>query len=150
MILDVKGAYSMNKTTIVSPRVQYFILIGTIIAAGLSQGLLLPLLTVILEEMGVPSHLNGLNAGMLYVGTFVMMLFVEPLLELICSASPVLSGQTSADLASSIFPRTWFYISPENKIRAVPRRQEETVGPFLLLNLRWTPLGTSRAQKSAL
>lgn len=94
----------MNKITGVSPRVQYFILIGTIIAAGLSQGLLLPLLTVILEEMGVPSHLNGLNAGMLYVGTFVMMLFVEPLLDRLGFKKLLSSGLIVVLIALILFP----------------------------------------------
>ncbi|OPA73993.1 MFS transporter [Paenibacillus selenitireducens] len=59
----------------------YFILISVIIVAGASQGLLLPLLTVMLEHQGVSSDLNGLNATMLYIGIFSTLFFIEKLLK---------------------------------------------------------------------
>lgn len=64
-----------------SARLHYFILISVIIVTGASQGLLLPLLTVMLEHQGVSSDLNGLNAAMLYVGIFSTLFFVEKLLK---------------------------------------------------------------------
>lgn len=94
----------MNTSSKGSPRLQFVILIATIVAAGLSQGLLLPLLTVILEEMGVPSHLNGLNAGMLYIGTFAMMLFVEPLLGRLGYKKLLSSGLIVVLIALVLFP----------------------------------------------
>ncbi|GGF63496.1 hypothetical protein GCM10010912_05720 [Paenibacillus albidus] len=58
-------------------KVHYAILITVIIAAGLSQGLLLPVLSILLEQQGVSSSLNGLNAAALYIGSFGMTLIAE-------------------------------------------------------------------------
>ncbi len=44
--------------------------------AGMTQGLLIPLLTTMLERRGVSSSLNGLNAAFLYVGMLLMAPFV--------------------------------------------------------------------------
>ncbi len=63
-----------------SSKLNYFILITVIIAAGLSQGLLLPVLSILLEQKGVSSSLNGLNAAALYVGSFAMTLVAERIL----------------------------------------------------------------------
>ncbi|MCE3023201.1 MFS transporter, partial [Staphylococcus pasteuri] len=61
----------------VSANYRFFILILVVIIAGLSQGLLLPLLAIILEKAGVSSGANGLNAAALYIGTFLTMLVIE-------------------------------------------------------------------------
>nr|WP_212977463.1 MFS transporter [Paenibacillus azoreducens] len=55
----------------------YVILLIVIVVAGVSQGLLLPLLSIFLEQMGVSSSMNGLNAAALYVGSFAMTLVAE-------------------------------------------------------------------------
>ncbi|MBK1678629.1 MFS transporter, partial [Rhodospirillum rubrum] len=39
-------------------RTHYFILIAVVVAAGLSQGLLLPVLAIFLERMGISSSMN--------------------------------------------------------------------------------------------
>ncbi|WP_334314175.1 hypothetical protein [Aneurinibacillus sp. Ricciae_BoGa-3] len=56
---------------------RFLILILVVIVAGASQGLLLPLLTILLEKSGVSSGTNGLNAAALYIGTFLAMLWIE-------------------------------------------------------------------------
>lgn len=58
-----------------------FILIAVIIIAGLSQGLLLPVLSIFMEERGISSSINGLHAAALYVGSFGMSLVAEKLLR---------------------------------------------------------------------
>ena len=58
-----------------------FILISVIIIAGLSQGLLLPVLSIFMEERGISSSVNGLHAAALYVGSFAMSLVAEKLLR---------------------------------------------------------------------
>ena len=58
----------------------YLILITVIVAAGISQGLLLPVLSIFLEQQGVSSGVNGLNAAALYIGSFAMTLAAERLL----------------------------------------------------------------------
>ncbi len=60
-----------------SPSFRFWMLIGVVIVAGLSQGLLLPLLTILLEQRGVAPDQNGLNAAALYIGIFATMFFVE-------------------------------------------------------------------------
>ncbi|WP_416212769.1 MFS transporter [Paenibacillus donghaensis] len=64
---------SMNR----SSTFHYVILLIVIVVAGVSQGLLLPLLSIFLEQMGVSSSMNGLNAAALYVGSFAMTLVAE-------------------------------------------------------------------------
>ncbi len=49
-------------------KMNFMILITATIAAGLSQGMLLPVLSILLEQKGVSSSLNGLNAAALYIG----------------------------------------------------------------------------------
>ena len=60
---------------------RFFILVITVSISGFSQGMLLPLISVIFEGDGVSSTLNGLNATGLYIGTLLISPFIEqPLL----------------------------------------------------------------------
>lgn len=52
------------------------ILLAAVIVSGLSQELLLPLLTIWLEQRGAPAELNAMNAAALYVGVFGTMFVV--------------------------------------------------------------------------
>lgn len=56
---------------------RFFILISIVFISGYSQGMLLPLLSILLEEAGVSSSMNGLNASALYIG----ILFASPFIE---------------------------------------------------------------------
>lgn len=56
---------------------RFWILVSIVAVSGFSQGMLLPLIAVILEHSGVSSSLNGLNATALYIG----ILFVSPFME---------------------------------------------------------------------
>ncbi|MGB8000145.1 MAG: MFS transporter [Anaerobacillus sp.] len=60
-----------------SSRYRFFILISIVFISGYSQGMLLPLLSILLEEAGVSSSMNGLNASALYIG----ILFASPFIE---------------------------------------------------------------------
>lgn len=96
-----------------SSRSHYFILIAVIILAGMSQGLLLPLLTILLEKMGIPSHLNGLNAAVLYLGTFAALFFVEKLLQRLGFKKLLSLGIILAMVAFLLFPvyeNIWFWL----------------------------------------
>lgn len=53
---------------------RFYTLLFILVNAGVTQGLLIPLLTALLEEKGYSSDLNGLNAAFLYVGIFLMSL----------------------------------------------------------------------------
>ncbi|TCZ80942.1 MFS transporter [Paenibacillus albiflavus] len=53
------------------------ILLLVVIVAGSSQGLLMPLLTILLEQAGISPDINGLNAVGLYIGILGTMFFIE-------------------------------------------------------------------------
>ena len=57
-----------------SSRFLFWSLIVVVVIAGVNQGLTLPLLAILLEEQGVSSVANGLNAAAMYIG----MLLVAP------------------------------------------------------------------------
>ncbi|KOP68759.1 MFS transporter [Bacillus sp. FJAT-18019] len=85
-------------------RTHYFILIAVVVAAGLSQGLLLPVLAIFLERMGISSSMNGLNAAALYVGSFAMTLVAERLLGWIGFKKLIVSGLVLVMLSLVAFP----------------------------------------------
>jgi len=58
-------------------RLLFFILILIVCISGFSQGMLLPLISIILETDGVSSTINGLHATGLYIG----VLLASPLME---------------------------------------------------------------------
>ena len=56
---------------------RFAILVAIVAISGFSQGMLLPLISVIFESDGVSSALNGLNATGLYIGTLLVSPFME-------------------------------------------------------------------------
>ena len=56
---------------------RFWILVVIVSISGFSQGMLLPLISVIFERDGVSSALNGLNATGLYIGTLLVSPFME-------------------------------------------------------------------------
>lgn len=56
---------------------RFAILVVIVAISGFSQGMLLPLISVIFESDGVSSALNGLNATGLYIGTLLVSPFME-------------------------------------------------------------------------
>ncbi|MFW5435593.1 MFS transporter [Paenibacillus apiarius] len=92
-----------RKTTS-SPTWQFVILIIVVTFTGLSQGLLLPLLTIFLERMGVPSDLNALNATALYIGVFGMMFLVERILMKVGFKRMILGGLLVVSATLALFP----------------------------------------------
>lgn len=53
------------------------LLIGAVFVSGASQGMLLPLISILLEHGGTTSALNGLNASALYIGVLIASPFIE-------------------------------------------------------------------------
>lgn len=93
----------------------FSILIAIIIVAGLSQGLLLPVLSIFIEQMGVSSSINGLNAAVMYVGSFAMTLVAERILGAIGFKKLIVSGLIVAMIPLLLFPlipdlRLWFLL----------------------------------------
>jgi len=62
---------------LVSEKNRFWILIALITISGFSQGMLMPLIAVILEHNGVPSSVNGLHATGLYLGILIASPFME-------------------------------------------------------------------------
>ncbi|WP_019910746.1 MFS transporter [Paenibacillus sp. HW567] len=98
-----------------SSKLNYIILITVIIAAGLSQGLLLPVLSILLEQRGVSSSLNGLNAAALYVGSFAMTLAAERVLGAIGFKKLIAAGISLVLVSLILFPllpgaKAWFLL----------------------------------------
>ena len=91
------------------------IMITVIIFAGLSQGLLLPVLSILLEQKGVSSSLNGLNAAALYVGSFAMTLVAERVLGAIGFKKLIAAGLSLVLVTLLLFPlltgvKIWFVL----------------------------------------
>ncbi|MFV8828596.1 MFS transporter [Alkalihalobacterium sp. APHAB7] len=59
------------------PGYRFAVLILMVLIAGFSQGMLLPLLAIMLEQAGTSSSLNGLNAAALYIGILLASPFIE-------------------------------------------------------------------------
>ncbi len=99
-----------NHATSASPEanghqtMHFVILVLAIISAGLSQGMLLPVLAIFLEKMGVSSTLNGLNAAALYVGSFAMTLMAERLVGRLGFKKLLLLGLLIVIIALPLFP----------------------------------------------
>jgi MFS family permease len=60
-----------------NPVYRYWVLVAMVMIAGFSQGMLLPLLAIMLEQIGISSSLNGLNAAGLYIGILLVSPFIE-------------------------------------------------------------------------
>ncbi|OMC69259.1 MFS transporter [Paenibacillus sp. FSL H7-0326] len=93
----------------------FLILIAIIIVAGLSQGLLLPVLSIFIEKMGVSSSVNGMNAAVMYVGSFAMTLVAERILGAVGFKKLIVAGLIVVMIPLILFPiipdlRLWFLL----------------------------------------
>lgn len=96
-------------------KLNFMILIIVIIAAGLSQGLLLPVLSILLEQTGISSSLNGLNAAALYIGSFGMTLIAERVLGRVGFKKLIAGGISLVLVSLILFPlligiKVWFIL----------------------------------------
>ncbi|KRE59608.1 MFS transporter [Paenibacillus sp. Soil750] len=79
-------------------------LILVIIVAGMSQGMLLPLLTILLDRSGVSTDTNGVNAAALYIGIFATMFFIEKPVRRYGYKPVILIGMSLIIIANCLFP----------------------------------------------
>ncbi|NQX64523.1 MFS transporter [Paenibacillus alba] len=91
------------------------ILIMVIVVAGMSQGMLLPLLTILLDRSGVSADANGLNAAALYIGIFSTMFFIEKPVRRFGYKPVIMVGMGMIILATCLFPlwqqtAVWFVL----------------------------------------
>jgi len=69
--------------SMVSEKGRFWILIGIVGISGFSQGMLLPTISIIFEQIGISSSLNGLHATGLYIGILIASPFMEkPVMKL--------------------------------------------------------------------
>ncbi|MDO3412865.1 MFS transporter [Saccharibacillus sp. CPCC 101409] len=105
----------MNVSLLPRSAFSYYILLGVVVMAGLSQGLLLPLLSILLEQQGVSASVNGFNSASLYIGSFAMTLVAERLVGVVGFKKLLVGGLLMVLIALPLFPllpgvRTWFVL----------------------------------------
>lgn len=80
------------------------ILISVCFAGGLYQGMLMPLLSILLESRGVSAALNGLNASALYIGILAAAPFMERSLYCFGFRAILVSGTLALAFQLALFP----------------------------------------------
>ncbi|WP_101846147.1 MFS transporter [Halobacillus sp. Marseille-P3879] len=96
----------------VSKGTRFWILIGLVTISGFSQGMLLPLLAVILEQNGVSSSINGLHATALYIGILISSPFMEKPLQKFGYKPVIIAGGALVFISLAFFPiwqSLWFW-----------------------------------------
>ncbi|MBH0231211.1 MFS transporter [Halobacillus yeomjeoni] len=96
----------------VSTNTRFWILIGLVTISGFSQGMLLPLLAVILEQNGISSSINGLHATGLYIGILLSSPFMERPLRKFGYKPMIMFGGALVFLSLAFFPfwqALWFW-----------------------------------------
>ncbi|WP_431027986.1 MFS transporter [Lysinibacillus sp. LZ02] len=83
---------------------KFWILVIIVSISGFSQGMLLPLISVIFETDGVSSFLNGLNATGLYIGTLLISPFIEQPLRKYGYKPIILIGGAFVFISLFLFP----------------------------------------------
>ncbi|MED2975823.1 MFS transporter [Bacillus swezeyi] len=96
-------------------RFHFFILVLIVSISGFSQGMLLPVISVIFEQEGHSAALNGLHATGLYIGVLIASPFMEaPLRKLGFKPLIIIGGvMVAASLFSFVFIKsylTWFFL----------------------------------------
>jgi MFS family permease len=96
----------------VSVQTRFWILIALVGISGFSQGMLLPLLAIILEQNGVPSSVNGLHATGLYIGIILASPFMEKPLRKFGFKPVIIIGGMLVFISLALFPlwqALWFW-----------------------------------------
>lgn len=93
-------------------RGRFNVLIALVTISGFSQGMLLPLLAVILEQNGVSSSVNGLHATGLYIGVLAASPFMEKPMQKFGYKPIIMTGGIFVFLSLAFFPvwhALWFW-----------------------------------------
>lgn len=96
----------------VSEKTRFWILITLITISGFSQGMLMPLISVILEQNGISSSVNGLHATGLYLGILIASPFMEKPLRKFGYKPIIVFGGMLVFLSLALFPvwqALWFW-----------------------------------------
>ncbi|MGM8363871.1 MFS transporter [Virgibacillus sp. W0181] len=96
----------------VSDKMRYWILISLVTISGFSQGMLLPLIAIILEQSGVSSSVNGIHATGLYIGILLASPFMEKLMHRLGFKPIIVVGGMLVFISLFLFPlwhSLWFW-----------------------------------------
>lgn len=93
----------MNQFTALEKK-RFWILVGIVSISGFSQGMLLPLISIIFEQDGLSSSLNGLNATGLYIGTLLISPFMEQPLRRFGYKKIIIIGGMLVFISLFLFP----------------------------------------------
>jgi len=83
---------------------RFNILISFVTISGFTQGMLLPLLAILLEDMGVSSSVNGLHATGLYIGVLIASPFMEKPLHRFGYKPMIVTGGALVFVSLLLFP----------------------------------------------
>lgn len=87
-----------------SKSMRFNILISFVTISGFTQGMLLPLLAILLEDMGVSSSMNGLHATGLYIGVLIASPFMEKPLHRFGYKPMIVTGGALVFISLLLFP----------------------------------------------
>ncbi|ALX50608.1 MFS transporter [Lentibacillus amyloliquefaciens] len=96
----------------VSAQTRFYILIALVFVSGFSQGMILPLLSIILEQDGVSSSVNGLHATGLYIGILIASPFMEKPMRRFGFKPVIVAGGMLVFISLALFPfwqALWFW-----------------------------------------
>lgn len=88
----------------ITTRQRFYILVLIVAISGFSQGMLLPLISIIFEQDGVNATLNGLSATGLYIGTLLVSPFMEAPLRKWGYKPIILVGGLLVIISLALFP----------------------------------------------
>src|SRR5690625_501812 len=91
---------------------RFWILIGIVAISGFSQGMLLPLIAIILEQACVSSSVNGIHATALYIGILIASPFMEKPMQKLGFKPIILIGGILVFISLFLFPfwkALWFW-----------------------------------------
>ncbi|GIO27874.1 MFS transporter [Ornithinibacillus bavariensis] len=93
-------------------RFRFWILTLLVTISGMSQGMLMPLLAIILEQAGISSSINGLHATGLYIGVLLASPFMEKPMHKYGFKPIIVIGGLVVIVSLAIFPiweSLWFW-----------------------------------------
>ncbi|MFD1360739.1 MFS transporter [Lentibacillus salinarum] len=96
----------------VSAQTRFWILVALVFISGFSQGMILPLLSIILEQNGVSSSINGLHATGLYMGILIASPFMEKPMRHFGFKPMIMAGGMLVFISLALFPfweALWFW-----------------------------------------
>ncbi|MFD2760155.1 MFS transporter [Lentibacillus juripiscarius] len=96
----------------VSAKTRFWILIALVFISGFSQGMILPLMGIILEQNDVSSAINGLHATGLYIGVLIASPFMEKPIRKFGFKPLIMLGGVLVFASLALFPvwqSLWFW-----------------------------------------